>query len=43
MWRMYPGPGFTAVMIACSTVTTIATTQAPTCSEVVDRSQQLAY
>ena len=40
MWRMYPGP-ITAVMIACSTVTTIATTPAPTCSEVVDGRQQL--
>lgn len=40
MWRMYPGP-ITAVMIACSTVTTIATTPAPTCSEVADGRQQL--
>lgn len=40
MFCIYPGP-FTAVMIACSTVTTIATTPAPTCSEVVDTRQQL--
>jgi hypothetical protein len=40
MWRLYPGP-ITAVMIACSTVTTIASTPAPTCSEVADGRQQL--
>ena len=40
MWRMYPGP-ITAVLIACSTVTTIATTPASTCGEVVDGRQQL--
>ena len=40
MWRLYPGP-ITAVLIACSTVTTITTKAAPTCSEVVDGRQQL--
>jgi hypothetical protein len=40
MWRVYPGP-ITAVIIASSTVTTIATNPAPTCSEVVDGRQQL--
>jgi hypothetical protein len=40
MWHVYPGP-IAAVMIACLTVTTIATQPAPTCSEVVDGRQQL--
>jgi hypothetical protein len=40
MWRTYPGP-LTAVMMACSTLTTIAAKPAPTCSEVVNGRQQL--
>ena len=40
MWREYPGP-LTAVLIACSTVTTFATKPAPTCSEAVDGRHQL--
>jgi len=40
MWRAYSRP-ITAVLIACSTVTAIATKPTPTCSEVVDGRQHL--
>jgi hypothetical protein len=41
MWHMHPGPITAVMMIAWSPVTTIATTPAPTCSNVVDGRQQL--